>query len=124
MDKLKLINGVLDSVAVQMIADRERVLAAREAANLAAQLGWDDIERGSNHTPRSPVTGLAARIRSAKAPRPLLPGRREAERDLFKRRLKQAYDQNRVPYRRPEDDSRYFPHQGVRECARRRGGQK
>lgn len=87
---------------------------ARDAACTVAREAWADIGRHSR------VDGIAERIRAAKVPAPMNEAKRQSERAAMQRRLKSVYDANRVSYRRAPDNSRYFPHQGPRECARRR----
>lgn len=88
--------------------------AARDAACASAREAWADIGRHSR------VDGIAERIRAAKSPSPANEAKRQSERAAMLRRLKSAYQANLLPYQRAADDSRYFPHQGPRECARRR----
>ena len=82
----------------------------------AAQTAWDADGK------RSPTSGLGERVRGSNQPRIKNPdwlAYRQSTRNAFRNR--QAADVKRAkrtePY--PKDESRYFPHQGPRECARR-----
>jgi len=95
--------------------------AERNTAHLAAVTAWAAIERANpRFTGRSPVDGLAERIRAAKHPKPLNAAKRVAERKAFRARQIVALKTNTSPYQRPAQVGSYFPHQGPRECERRR----
>jgi hypothetical protein len=85
-------------------------MSAREAAHEAACAAWDDAGK------KSRVDGLAARIRGSGKPAKTQ-AQRSAERSLMVQRAQAAYRPRYIPF---VDDSSYFPHQGPRECARRR----
>lgn len=95
---------------------------SRVNAHDAACGAWADIRRGGRPAGiQSPVQGLAERIRCAKNPRPLNPAKRQAEREAAKRRQAAQWRANKYQHIPLTHDGKYLPHQGPRECARRRG---
>lgn len=86
---------------------------AQQSAQDAARAAWAVSSRQSR------VEGIADRIRCARNPKPINPAKRAAELELDRRRRDAAYRANKVSVPFHGDDTRYFPHQGVRECARR-----
>jgi hypothetical protein len=106
----------------------------------AAQAAWDDYEahrarnaaaRNAGKTRRSrvksPTGGLGERARIERASMGVLTiaqiakaqSTRLAKQTRLKDQEAKAWTANRVAYQRPADESRYFPHQSIRECARR-----
>ena len=77
----------------------------------AAQTAWDADGK------RSPTSGLGERVRGSGKPQ--TEAQKQSKRNALRNR--QAADVKKAkrtePY--PKDESRYFPHQGPRECARR-----
>ena len=88
-------------------------------AHARAQEAWDAVERKKGGSPRRAVSGLAERIRGSNR-KPKTAEHKRAEREAMHRQMAQTLKRNTRTFQPARiDDSKYLPHQGPRECARR-----
>jgi len=89
----------------------------KQAAHDDATSAWLTKRPGGGY-PKSRTAGLGELVRNEKNP-PNRLRHPELLRARHKARQVKAYTASLLPPFKMKDDSRYFPHQGPRECARR-----
>lgn len=106
-----VVTGPVVRASLAPEADRRRKQAA--AHDLATE-AWSEAGL------RSPIGGLAERVRGSGKRRKNPAEYRRSQQVALRRRQEETYQKNLRGAARPAyDGSRYFPHQGPRECARR-----
>jgi hypothetical protein len=91
---------------------RDPKAALRQIQHDIATAAWDDAKK------RSPTGGLAEMARKS-GRKPQTVAARISKQSALRNRQIRALKANVLPYVRPVDNSRYFPHQGKQECERR-----